>query len=221
MSRLIIAEKPSVANAIAPVIGANAKKNGYYEGNGYCVSWCYGHLVGLFLPAEYRDDWSYKAVTFELLPMFPETWKFHITEKCEEQYGVLKKLMQDSSVTEIICATDADREGECIFRYVYNLVGCRKSVMRLWTSSLEESAIKDGLSKMKPANAYDSLFQAGFSRAKADWLIGMNASSLFGKRYHSSLHIGRVTHLPIPPLLFHRFMSYRQYYYSIYARICQ
>ena len=190
--KLIIAEKPSVANAIAPVIGANVKKSGFYEGNGYIVSWCYGHLVGLLLPAEYRDDWSYKTVTFELLPMFPETWRFHITKGCEEQFGVLKKLMQDSSVTEIICATDADREGECIFRYVYNLVGCRKPVMRLWTSSLEESAIKDGLSKMKPANAYDSLFQAGFSRAKADWLIGMNASSLFGKRYHSSLHIGRV-----------------------------
>lgn len=190
--KLIIAEKPSVANAIAPVVGANAKKSGYYEGNGYIVSWCYGHLVGLFSPVEYRDDWSYKTVTFELLPMLPETWRFHITEGCEQQFEVLKKLMQDSSVTEIICATDADREGECIFRYVYNLVECRKPVMRLWTSSLEESAIKDGLSKMKPANAYDSLFQAGYSRAKADWLIGMNASSLFGKRYHNALHIGRV-----------------------------
>ena len=190
--RLVIAEKPSVAKAIAPVVGANGRKDGYFEGNGYIVSWCYGHLVGLFAPDEYRDDWSLKAVTFELLPMLPDAWKFHITEGCNEQFDVLKKLMQNSSVTEIICATDADREGECIFRYVYNLVGCRKPVMRLWTSSLEESAIRDGLSRMKAASVYDSLFQAGFARAKADWLVGMNASSLFGKRYHSILNIGRV-----------------------------
>lgn len=190
--RLVIAEKPSVAKAIAPVVGAKGRKDGYFEGNGYIVSWCYGHLVGLYLPNEYRDDWSYKTVTFEMLPMLPDTWRFHIGKDCKAQFDVLKKLMQDGSVTEIICATDADREGECIFRYVYNLVGCRKPVMRLWTSSLEESAIMDGLSKMKAASAYDSLFQAGFSRAKADWLIGMNASSLFGKRYHSILNIGRV-----------------------------
>ena len=190
--KLIIAEKPSVAKAIAPVVGAKSRKDGFFEGNGYIVSWCYGHLVGLYLPNEYRDDWSYKTVTFEMLPMLPDTWKFHIGKDCKAQFDVLKKLMQDSSVTEIICATDADREGECIFRYVYNLVGCRKPVMRLWTSSLEESAIRDGLSKMKAASAYDCLFQAGFSRAKADWLIGMNASSLFGKRYHSTLNIGRV-----------------------------
>ncbi len=190
--RLVIAEKPSVAKAIAPVVGAKGRKDGYFEGNGYIVSWCYGHLVGLYLPNEYRDDWSYKTVTFEMLPMLPDTWKFHIGKDCKAQFDVLKKLMQDGSVTEIICATDADREGECIFRYVYNLVGCRKTVLRLWTSSLEESAIRDGLSKMKAASAYDSLFQAGFSRAKADWLIGMNASSLFGKLYHSILNIGRV-----------------------------
>ena len=190
--RLIIAEKPSVAKAIAPVVGAKSRKDGFFEGNGYIVSWCYGHLVGLYLPNEYREDWSYKTVTFKMLPMLPDTWKFHIGKECKAQFDVLKKLMQDSSVTEIICATDADREGECIFRYVYNLVGCRKPVMRLWTSSLEESAIRDGLSKMKAASAYDSLFQAGFSRAKADWLVGMNASSLFGKRYHSILNIGRV-----------------------------
>lgn len=190
--KLIIAEKPSVAKAIAPVVSARTKKDGYFEGNGYIVSWCYGHLVGLYTPKEYREDWSYKTVTFDLLPMLPDTWKFHIGKDCKAQFDVLKKLMQDSSVTEIICATDADREGECIFRYVYNLVGCRKPVMRLWTSSLEESAIRDGFSKMKAASAYDCLFQAGFSRAKADWLIGMNASSLFGKRYHSTLNIGRV-----------------------------
>ena len=193
--RLIIAEKPSVAKAIAPVVGAKSRKDGYFEGNGYIVSWCYGHLVGLFAPDEYRDDWSLKEVTFELLPMLPDAWKFHITEGCKEQFGVLKKLMQDSSVTEIICATDADREGECIFRYVYNLVGCRKPVMRLWTSSLEESAIRDGLSRMKAASVYDSLFQAGFARAKADWLVGMNASSLFKLRYHGTVHIVQMADL--------------------------
>ena len=190
--KLVIAEKPSVAKAIAPVVGAKSRKDGFFEGNGYIVSWCYGHLVGLYLPNEYREDWSYKTVTFAMLPMLPDTWKFHIGKDCKAQFDVLKKLMQDGSVTEIICATDADREGECIFRYVYNLVGCRKPVMRLWTSSLEESAIRDGLSRMKAASVYDSLFQAGFARAKADWLVGMNASSLFKLRYHGTVHIGRV-----------------------------
>ncbi len=190
--KLVIAEKPSVARGIFPVLGATTKKNGYMEGNGYYVSWCFGHLVQPYLPNDYGGRWAEKPWAFDMLPMLPETWKFKIDKDCETQYAVLKKLMNDSGVTEIICATDADREGECIFRYVYYLAGCRKPVKRLWVSSLEETAIRDGFSKLRDSSAYDNLYQAGFSRAKADWLIGMNGSRLFSIRYRTHLNLGRV-----------------------------
>lgn len=117
--------------------------------------------------------------SFQQLPMIPEEWKFKISESSKDQFKVLKQLMNDRNITEIICATDADREGECIFRYVYNLVKCQKPVKRLWISSLEESAIRDSFHKLKSNSAYDNLYQAGFCRAKADWLVGMNGSRLF------------------------------------------
>ena len=191
MSKLIIAEKPSVARAICPVVGASSKKNGYVEGNGYIVSWCFGHLVGLQLPNGYGGTWAEKW-SFDNLPMIPDKWKFIISEGASEQFRILKKLLNDNSVDEVICATDADREGECIFRYVYNLSGSKKPVKRLWVSSLEESSIKAGLSKLKSDREYDSLFNAGFCRAKADWLVGMNGSRLFSIRYRAHLNIGRV-----------------------------
>lgn len=190
--KLVIAEKPSVARAIAPVIGANTKKNGYTEGNGYIVSWCFGHLVGLQYPNSYCEKWAAKPWNFSQLPMIPERWEFTVTESSKEQFDVLKKLLNDNSIDEVICATDADREGECIFRYVYNLSGSRKPVKRLWVSSLEESAIKDGFAKLKPGSEYDNLYYAGFCRAKADWLVGMNGSRLFSVRYNSPLNTGRV-----------------------------
>ncbi|MBQ8515031.1 MAG: DNA topoisomerase 3 [Ruminococcus sp.] len=188
--KLVIAEKPSVARAIAPVLGANAKKDGCTEGNGYIVSWCFGHLVGLSMPNDYGDMW--KSWSFETLPMIPDKWKFKVTDSCKAQFNILKKLMNDSRVDEIICATDADREGECIFRYVYNLSGCRKPVKRLWVSSLEESAIRDGMNKLKDGREYDNLYYAGFARAKSDWLVGMNGSRLFSIRYKAKLNTGRV-----------------------------
>ena len=157
--KLVIAEKPSVAKAIAPVLGAATKKNGYTEGNGYIVSWCFGHLVGLKFPNDYGEKWSGKW-SFAQLPIIPDEWLFKINKDCDEQFGILKKLMNDKNVDEVICATDADREGECIFRYVYNMAGCRKPVKRLWVSSLEESAIKDGFAKLKSGSEYDSLFAA-------------------------------------------------------------
>ena len=189
--KLVIAEKPSVAKAICPVLGAKTKKNGYMEGNGYIVSWCFGHLVGMYMPNDYGEKWSGKW-SFEQLSMFPETWKFKINSGCAEQFKILKTLMNDSNTTEIICATDADREGECIFRYVYRLAGCRKPVKRLWVSSLEETAIRDGMKKLKSSTEYDNLYSAGFSRAKADWIVGMNASRLFSIRYRTPLNLGRV-----------------------------
>ena len=190
--KLIIAEKPSVAKGIAPVVGATSKKNGYMEGNGYIVSWCFGHLVALQLPNEYCKEWADKPWKFSTLPMLPEKWKLKIKPDCKEQFEILKKLMNDSNVEEIICATDADREGQCIFRYFYYLSGCKKSVKRLWISSLEESAVKEGMKKLKSDSEYDALYQAGFCRNKADWLVGMNSSRLFSVRYHQTLNVGRV-----------------------------
>lgn len=191
MSILVIGEKPSVCRELAKVLGANTKKNGCLEGNGYVVSWCFGHLVGLQFPDEYSENWAAKW-SFAQLPMIPEEWKFKISESSKDQFKVLKQLMNDRNITEIICATDADREGECIFRYVYNLVKCQKPVKRLWISSLEESAIRDGFYKLKSSSAYDNLYQAGFCRAKADWLVGMNGSRLFSVRYNAHLNTGRV-----------------------------
>ena len=191
MSILVIGEKPSVSRKLAKVLRATTKKNGYMDGNGYIVSWCFGHLVGLKFPDEYSEDWDAKW-SFSQLHMIPNEWKFKISEASKEQFKILKGLMTNSDVTEIICATDADREGQCIFRYVYNLVKCRKPVKRLWISSLEESAIKDGFNKLKNDSEYDNLYQAGFCRAKADWLVGMNASRLFSVRYNAHLNTGRV-----------------------------
>ncbi|MGN0594197.1 MAG: DNA topoisomerase 3 [Hominimerdicola sp.] len=190
--KLVIAEKPSVARAIYPVLGANTKKNGYMEGNGYIVSWCFGHLVSLYYPNDYCDKWAEKPWHFGMLPMLPDTWKFKVSKDCKEQFNILKGLLNDSKIDEVICATDADREGECIFRYVYLLSGSKKPVKRLWVSSLEESAIKDGFAKLKDSNEYDSLYHAGFCRAKADWLVGMNGSRLFSIRYRNNLSLGRV-----------------------------
>lgn len=191
MAILIVGEKPSVSRAISAVVGASTTKKGYTEGNGYIVSWCVGHLVGLKYPNDYGNGWESKW-SFSQLPMIPEQWLFQVTESTKAQYAILKGLMNSDDVTEIICATDADREGECIFRYVYNMARCKKPVKRLWVSSLEESAIRKALSAMKPMSEYDNLFNAGFSRAKADWLVGMNGSRLFSVRYGGKLNIGRV-----------------------------
>lgn len=188
---LIIGEKPSVSRAISSVVGAGTAKKGYTEGNGYVVSWCVGHLVGLKYPNDYGNGWENKW-SFSQLPMLPEKWQFQVTDSTKAQYNVLKELMNREDITEIICATDADREGECIFRYVYNMTKCRKPVKRLWVSSLEESAIRKALTSMKPMSAYDCLFNAGFARAKADWLVGMNGSRLFSVRYGGKLNVGRV-----------------------------
>ena len=189
--KLVIAEKPSVAKAIAPVLSANKKRNGYLEGNDYIVSWCFGHLVGLYYPDDYGEQWS-GAWNFNQLPMIPEHWRFKISSGCKEQFGILKSLLNDNKISEVICATDADREGECIFRYVYKLAGCIKPVKRLWVSSLEEIAIKDGFNRLKDGSDYNNLFNAGFCRSKADWVVGMNGSRLFSIRYKNRLSLGRV-----------------------------
>ena len=188
--KLVIAEKPSVAMALASVLGARTRKDGYVEGNGYLVSWCVGHLVGLCDASEY--DEKYKKWRYEDLPIVPECWKHRVLEGTKKQFGILKKLMRDSKVDEVICATDAGREGELIFRLVYEQAGCKKPMKRLWISSMEEQAIKDGFASLKDGSCYDSLYQSALCRAKADWLVGINASRLFSVLYNQNLKVGRV-----------------------------
>lgn len=187
---LIIAEKPSVARAIASVLGVTENRDGYMQGRGMLVSWCVGHLVELALPEAYSPEytrWRYKD-----LPIIPETWQYSVSKETEKQFAVLQGLMNDEHVTGIVCATDAGREGELIFRLVYEKAGCRKPVRRLWISSMEESAIREGFSNMKEMSAYDNLYKAALCRAQADWLIGMNATRLYSLLYGPTLHIGRV-----------------------------
>jgi DNA topoisomerase-3 len=192
MGILVVAEKPSVAMSISKILGANSKKDGYTDGNGYIVSWCIGHLVGLSEPEEYGERYAEKPWKTEDLPILPETWKFSVNSGTKKQFDVLKKLMNDKNITEIVCATDAGREGECIFRYVYNAAKCRKKVKRLWISSLEESAIKSGFGSLKDGKDFDRLYESGLCRAKADWLVGMNGTRLFSAVYRNFLSIGRV-----------------------------
>ena len=187
---LIVAEKPSVAKAIAAVLGVNESRDGYLQGKGMLVTWCVGHLVELAMPEDYNKEyahWQYKD-----LPIIPERWKYNVSKESAKQFGIVRSLMNDDHVDEIICATDAGREGELIFRLVYEKAGCRKPVRRLWISSMEESAIREGIHDMKNMSAYDNLYAAALCRAQADWLIGMNATRLYSLLYGPTLHIGRV-----------------------------
>lgn len=190
--KLVIAEKPSVARNIANVLGAAEKKKGYIQGNGYIVSWCVGHLIALAEPEQYDEKYAYKPWSVDTLPILPAKWKFSVIKETKEQYGVLKSLMQNESVDEIICATDAGREGECIFRYVYKLAGCCKPVKRLWISSVEETDIRQGFENLRDDSEYDNLYSSGFARAKADWLVGINGTRLFSAVSGTFLSVGRV-----------------------------
>ena len=188
--QFVVTEKNSVARSVAAVLGASEKKKGFLEGNGYWVSWCVGHLVELAAPFMY--DEKYAKWRVEDLPILPVNWQFSVIESTKAQFNVLRTLMNDSRVTSIVCATDAGREGELIFRLVYFLCGCTKPVERLWISSLEDAAIAEGFRNLRPASEYDSLYQAALCRAQADWLVGINATRLFSTRYHQLLNIGRV-----------------------------
>lgn len=188
--QFVVTEKNFVARSIAAVLGASEKKKGYLEGNGYWVSWCVGHLVELAAPSMY--DEKYAKWRVEDLPILPEDWQYTVIESTKAQFNILRTLMNDSRVTSIVCATDAGREGELIFRLVYSLCGCTKPVERLWISSLEDAAIAEGFRNLRPASEYDSLYHAALCRAQADWLVGINATRLFSTRYHQLLNIGRV-----------------------------
>ena len=188
--RLVIAEKPSVAQSIAKVIGAYERKDGYVEGSGYIVSWCVGHLVGLAQADAY--DEKYKKWNYSDLPIIPEQWKYVVGQATKKQFSILKELMKREDVTELIEATDAAREGELIFRLVYMKAGCKKPFRRLWISSMEDEAIRDGFANLKNSADYDSLYEAAVCRSQADWLVGINGTRLFSTLYDSKLTVGRV-----------------------------
>lgn len=188
--KLVIAEKPSVAQSLAAVIGATARKDGYLEGNGWRVSWCVGHLAGLADADSY--DPKYAKWRYDDLPILPEHWQMVVGKDKKKQFDILKKLMNAPDVTEVVNACDAGREGELIFRSVYELAGCQKPMKRLWISSMEDSAIREGFANLRPGADYDGLRDAALCRAKADWLVGINATRLFSVLYHRTLNIGRV-----------------------------
>lgn len=188
--KLVIAEKPSVGQTLAAVLGANTRKDGYLEGNDWQVSWCMGHLAGLADADAYNPDyarWRYKD-----LPILPKDWQMVVGKDKKKQFDVLKKLMNAPEVTEVVNACDAGREGELIFRSVYDLAGCKKPMKRLWISSMEDSAIREGFENLRPGAVYDGLRDAALCRARADWLVGINATRLFSVLYHRTLNIGRV-----------------------------
>lgn len=187
---LVIAEKPSVAISIAKVIGATKKKDGYYEGNGYRVSWCVGHLIQMANPDSY--DEKYAKWNMEDLPIVPSEYKYEVSKSTKKQFSVLKKLLNDKEVENVINACDAGREGESIFRLVYNQANCKKKMKRLWISSMEDSAIKDGFNNLKDGSYYDDLFESAKARAIADWLVGMNISRLYSCLYKQNYSVGRV-----------------------------
>ena len=190
MSTLVIAEKSSVGLSLARVIGATKRHEGYLEGNGNIVTWCVGHLVDLSPPERY--DERFAKWRLEDLPILPEKWLYEVSEETRKQFQIVSALMNAPGTAEIICATDAGREGELIFRLVYNLADCKKPVERLWISSMEDTAIREGFAHLKPGTEYDALYEAALCRERADWIVGMNATRLFSCLYGQTLAVGRV-----------------------------
>ena len=188
--QLVIAEKPSVARSIAAVIGAAEKQNGYWQGGGYLVSWCIGHLVS-FAEADQYDE-KYCKWRYEDLPILPQPWQFIVPDEKKQQFEIVRSLLNRPDVDSVTAATDAGREGELIFRFVYQMAGCTKPVKRLWISSMEDAAIREGFANLRPDSDYDALYQSALCRAKADWLVGINATRLFSVLYHKTLTVGRV-----------------------------
>ena len=188
--KLVICEKPSVAKSIASALGVTSRADGYFEGGGWLISWCIGHLVGLADAAAYDD--RYKKWRYEDLPILPDPFRYVVSEEKTAQFHILRSLMERTDVTELVNACDAGREGELIFRLVYEAAGCSKPFSRLWISSMEDAAIREGFADLRPGADYDPLYQSALCRQKADWLIGINASRLFSVLYHRTLNVGRV-----------------------------
>ena len=174
----------------AKVLGATNRKDGYLEGNGYLVSWCVGHLVELAPPNVY--DAKYVKWSIADLPILPQKWQYLVSASTKKQFGILQKLMHRADVDTVVNSCDSGREGELIFRLVYKQAGCKKPVSRLWLSSMEENAIREGFAHLKPSTEYDALYKAALCRERADWIVGINASRLFSCLYGQPLAVGRV-----------------------------
>ena len=190
IAKLIVTEKPSVAISYAKILGVHGRQDGYLEGNGYLVSWCVGHLVELAPPSAYGEQ--YVKWNIADLPILPEKWQYLVSASTKKQFGILKKLMHRADVNTVVNGCDAGREGELIFRLVYEQAGCKKPVSRLWLSSMEDSAVRAGFANLKPSTEYDALYQAALCRERADWMVGINCSRLFSCLYGRSLAVGRV-----------------------------
>ena len=188
--KLVICEKPSVGAAVAAALGVTGRKDGYIEGNGYLISWCIGHLVQLSEAAAYGEQ--YKKWSYDSLPILPQEWQYTVAADKGKQFKILKDLMHRADVSEVVNACDAGREGELIFRFVYHQAGCKKPFTRLWISSMENEAIRSGFDNLKDGREYDALYHSALCRAKADWLIGINATRLFSCLYGKTLNVGRV-----------------------------
>lgn len=187
---LVVTEKPSVAMGLSKVLGATSRQDGHYEGNGYIVSWCVGHLIQMVNPSAY--DERYAKWKLEDLPIIPKQYKYEVVNATKKQFNILKKLMNSKEIETVINACDAGREGELIFRLVYEQAKCNKDVKRLWISSMEDTAIKEGFDKLKDGKDYDNLFESAQTRAIADWLVGMNMSRLYSLLYNQNYSVGRV-----------------------------
>src|SRR5947209_591564 len=186
----VLAEKPSVARDIARVLGATSRGDGYLHGNGYVVTWAIGHLAALAQPHEINPEWRHWRR--DLLPILPDRWPLIVYEKTKDQFEIVRKILGSPRVARVVCATDAGREGELIFRYIYEAADCEKPVDRLWISSLTPEAIQRGFESLRPASAYLPLAQAAIGRSRADWLVGMNLSRAYSLTYNEELSVGRV-----------------------------
>ena len=215
--KLVICEKPSVGALVAAALGVREKKDGYIEGNGYVISWCIGHLVQLSEAAAYGEQ--YKKWSYDSLPILPQEWQYTVAADKGKQFKILKDLMHRADISEVVNACDAGREGELIFRFVYEMAGCKKPFTRLWISSMETGAIKSGFDNLKDGRGYDALYHSALCRAKADWLIGINATRLFSCLYGKTLNVGRVQ-TPTLKMLVDRDAAITNFKKETYYHVC-
>src|SRR5216683_5625990 len=217
----VLAEKPSVARDIARVLGATSKGDGYLHGNGYVVAWAIGHLVALAQPHEMNPEWRHWRR--DLLPILPKRWPLVVYQKTKDQFEVVRKILRSPRISRLVCATDAGREGELIFRYIYEAAQCQKPVSRLWISALTPDAIRKGFDRLRPGSDYDSLADAARGRSRADWLVGMNLSRAYSLAYSEELSVGRVQ-TPTLAMLAERELAIRKFvsedYLEIVASFC-
>src|ERR1700683_3904972 len=212
----VLAEKPSVARDIARVLGASSKGDGYLHGNGYVVTWAIGHLAALAQPHEINPEWRHWRR--DLLPILPDQWPLVVYEKTKDQFEVVRRVLTSPRITRVVCATDAGREGELIFRYIYEAAQCGKPVSRLWISSLTPDAIRKGFEALRPGTDYDPLADAARGRSRADWLVGMNLSRAYSIAYNEELSVGRVQ-TPTLAMIVDRELTLRRFVPEDYLQV--